>query len=186
MKDINFLNDEANRKKSGLDIEDLRDRIEPKSILIGIVVVLGLIVVFFAPLLFNMIKAQRLNGLQSDYNDKKYAVTKQVMQSIGEEKGKIEQKKGAITNIDKASINFTEIYSALTALLPAGCTLKNISFDGTRVNISGSYVEDIQIGEIITRAKRLDFFVIDDKTAISYSPDKNFDFSFGIKGKEVK
>jgi hypothetical protein len=80
-----------------------------------------------------------------------------------------------------------EIFSAVNGIMPEGCTIDSLSYDVEKgVSITGKVKENIQIGEIITRAKRLKFFVVDKDAAISYDAEKRFSFNFKIAGMKVR
>lgn len=186
MKDINLLpeNLKDNRPGSNVKLEELRDKIDPKMILLGIVIVLTLLVVFFLPVLYNSLLEQKLASIQKDIKSSDYDPVRQVRSAILEENSKIESKKNAITEIDNNNVSVNEIFSAINGILPIGCTVSTMTYDGKAIAISGTVAEDIQIGEIITRAKRLNFLVIDSNANISYDAKKNFNFTFNVAGKE--
>lgn len=187
MKDINLLPDDLKgRQGQGIKLEELRDKVDPKMILVAIAVVLTLIFVFFVPLLYNNLLEQKLFSIQGEIKSQAYERVRKARKDMADEKLKIDTKKKTMTEIDTVNMSVTELFSAITGIMPAGCTVSTLNYTGKTLVITGNVVEDIQIGEILSRAKRLNFLDIDGNASISYDAKKNFSFSFNLAGNGGK
>lgn len=183
MKDINLLPDDMKKSsKSNLKMEELKDKMDPKKILIGLSVVAAMLVLFFAPVLINMIMQQKLQAIKTEVTDPKFEPVKKERAAIKAEQTKIDQKKSVISDIDAKNPTIPEIFSAVNGIMPAGCYVSNMKYEKGALSIQGKVSEIIQIGEIITRAKRLKFLILDDNASLSYGEDKSFSFNFKIAG----
>ena len=182
LKDINLLPEEL-KVNTGKEnkLEEFRDKVDPKMILMGIITILTLLVVFFLPFLYNILLEQRLASIQSNIKSQKFERVKKARVEIANENTKIQNKKQAITEIDTKNYSVSEILSAVDGIIPAGCSVSSIMYSGETVNISGNVAENIQIGEILTRAKRLNFFSADSNAGISFDEKKKFTFTFNLK-----
>jgi Tfp pilus assembly protein PilN len=186
LKDINLLPDELKGNFRNDDNRfDFRDKVEPKTVLIYLIVAFAAIMVFFAPVLFNKYLERNLSKLSAEERSSKFDVVREVNQeflSIEESLGK---KKAVYGNIQSANLSLNEVLVAVKSVLPPGVVLNGLNYDGNRVTISGALNREIQIGEIISRVERSQFFELDDRTAIAYNDQNNFSLNLNVvKGKD--
>jgi hypothetical protein len=184
MKDINLLPDDMKVKSgSKFNIDDLREKVDPKMILWGILIFLGSIVVFFLPILISSSMEKKLTAINSEIESPKFEPVRQVKKAIEDENIKIDTKKRVITDIENSNLSFSEMFTSISGILPTGCTISSFTYIDNTISIKGAVIEDIQIGEIITRAKRLKILELEDMEDITYDENKNFTLTFKTKGK---
>ncbi len=184
MKDINFLPDDIRKKDSERDLKaggiDFRDEIEPKVMLIGLVILFALAVIFFFPMLYNKTIEQKVKRTNVEINSDKFDRVREVNQGLTEIQGKVELKQQVVGIIDQNNVPVNEIFVAIQSIMPSDSVINGLNFDGRKISLSGRVTENIQLGEIISRAKRSNYFKVDERAAISYNDNKNFTFNFEL------
>jgi hypothetical protein len=184
LKDINLLPDDMRKKDSHEEsrgrVLDFRDQIDPKVMWIGFIVLFALTVVFFFPFLYNKHMEQQVKRTVSEINSEKFDRVREVNKGLKEIQDKVAVKQQVVGVIDQSSVPVHEIFVAIQSIMPSNSVINNVNFDGRKVTLSGRVAENIQLGEIISRAKRSNYFHVDERAAISYNDSKNFTFNFEL------
>lgn len=181
MKDINLLPEDLKDKefKDGGGLDN-KESIEPKKILIGLVIVFGLAVVFFLPFLYNKYLENDYKNTIKEIESEKFNVVREVNAEMITTKELVESKSTIVATIDNQNVKVNEILLALKSILPEGCNITNVRVTKGIVNISGQIKEKIQVGEIIARAERFKFFKLSKKSSVSYNNSNSYNFSFDV------
>lgn len=181
MKDINLLPEDLKEKEiSGGGGSDLKESIEPKKILIALGIIFGLAVIFFLPLLYNKYLEKNYKNTMKQIESETYDVVREVNAEILAMREKVDSKTQVVYSIDNTHVQVSEILVALKSILPEGCNITNVNYNRTKLNVSGRMKENIQVGEIISRAERYKFFRIDENSAVSYNDSNNYNFAFDV------
>lgn len=184
LKDINLLpNDLKKGSLKGQDSRkqtDFRDKMDPKKLWIGLIVVFLLVVTFLFPILYNNILKQNVKKVNDEIKGESFDIVREVNAKLDEVEGVLDNKRGIIGTIDQTTVPISEILVAIPSIMPSDTILNGFSLTGKIVTINGVVSKYIQLGEIITRAKRSNYFDVEKNVPISFNEKNNFNLEFKL------
>lgn len=179
LKDINLLPDDLRKNKEKSSVE-FRDNLDPKLVLVGIVVAFIALVVFVTPILYNKILERKHTKIEEKIASDRFDEVRKVNKEMAAMTARLATKKGAISSIEKNTASVNEVLIAVRSILPQNSLINTMDFTGNRVTISGTLADKIQIGEIFSRVSRFNYFKMDDNASFSFNEDGKFNLSFEI------
>lgn len=183
MKDINLLPDEFKKtpdKSKQDETFDFRENFDPKILWFAVLMGLFLIAVFLMPYLYNNFLTKSLSKINEEINSEKYRAYLEMKKNIGEEQEKIELRKGVLANIDRSGRPVSEVLVAVPSVFPSNSVINRLSIKRNEVDVYGYLSQSIQLGEIISRTNRSNYFQMPD-TPDSLQEGNKFSFSFRIR-----
>ncbi|WP_010249678.1 PilN domain-containing protein [Acetivibrio cellulolyticus] len=189
MKDINLLPEDIKSTTSYAPSKPASSGISAKVIIILILILAFVGATLVAPKLYIKSLEVSLSNVQKAIEDPKYDVVKKVNSDITKVSGVLKTKSDIMDTIDKKVYSINEILTTVNSVVPKGCKINRIEYEGTTLNISGNSDDSLAIAELVSKVQRLDFV----KIAEDITVDQTNTFTLklvvgnvGVDGKEGK